>query len=68
MTDARFVELETKMAFQEDLIQKLDDAVANQQQQIFELQTLVKYLSSQIKEVEGQLPDSDAPEPPPPHY
>ena len=48
------------------IIQKLDDALASQQQQILDLQMQLRYLSSQVKLVENQLPDT--PESPPPHY
>jgi len=38
VTDERLLELETRVAFQEDTIQKLDDALASQQQQIMDLE------------------------------
>ncbi len=66
MGNDRFEELETKIAFQEDVIHKLDDALASQQQQIMDLQTQLKHVTSQLKTLEAQFPDS--PEPPPPHY
>ena len=54
------------MAFQEDMIQKLDDALISQQKQILDLQILLKHVGNQIESMENQFPDS--PEPPPPHY
>lgn len=66
MGNDRFEELETKIAFQEDVIHKLDDALASQQQQIMDLQIQLKHVTSQLKTLETQLPDSA--EPPPPHY
>jgi len=66
MSEARFEILETKVAFQEELIQQLDDAVISQQKQIGEMQQQLKMLRSEFKSLETQLPES--PESPPPHY
>ncbi|HIG39818.1 MAG: SlyX family protein [bacterium] len=68
MSEDRFVTLETQLAFQEDMIQKLDDALAEQQKQILDIKVQLKYANSQIEAMEGQMPDQQAPEPPPPHY
>lgn len=62
----RLVNLETQLAFQEDLIQKLDVALGSQQRQILDLQDQVRQVVSHIKTMESLIPD--APEPPPPHY
>ena len=64
----RIEALETKLAFQEDVIHKLDDALISQQQQIMDLQRQLKWLGAQMKELEHHLPDQQVPEPPPPHY
>jgi SlyX protein len=60
-------ELETRIAFQEDLLQKLDDALASQQTQLMNLQRQLEFLMLQVKELEQEIPDN-TPEPPPPHY
>ncbi|MBQ74372.1 MAG: SlyX protein [Gammaproteobacteria bacterium] len=66
MIETRLEDLETKLAFQEDLIQKLDDALASQQQQLLEMQHKMGLLIEQVRMVEKTIPE--APEPPPPHY
>ena len=66
MSEERFESLETKIAFQEDLIQKLDDALLDQQKQILDLRIQLRHVSNQVKDMERFTPDS--PEPPPPHY
>jgi len=66
MSEDRFESLETKIAFQEDLIQKLDDALLDQQKQILDLRIQLRHVSNQVKDMESFTPDS--PEPPPPHY
>jgi SlyX protein len=68
MSEDRFEALETQLAFQEDLIQKLDAALADQQQQIFDLRLQLKHASGQIEAMVGQPSDQQSPEPPPPHY
>ncbi|MFT7245534.1 MAG: SlyX protein [Candidatus Azotimanducaceae bacterium] len=66
MSETRFEILETKVAFQEELIQQLDDAVIAQQRQINEMHQLLKILKTELTTLETQVPDSE--EPPPPHY
>lgn len=66
MTDAeRLIELETKLAFQEQAIERLQQASREQQKQIDRLQTLCERLRG--KAAAG--PEDDlSNEPPPPHY
>ena len=66
MTEQRLENLETRLAFQEHLIQKLDDALGNQQQQLLKMQHRLELLIEQIKLVEKSIPES--PDSPPPHY
>jgi SlyX protein len=65
MTEKRLEDLETKLAFLEDLIQKLDDALGSQQKQFLEMQHKMGLLVEQARMVEKSIPDE--PEPPP-HY
>ncbi|MFT5211959.1 MAG: SlyX protein [Flavobacterium sp.] len=67
MSGDRFELLETKMLYQEDTIQKLDDALIDQQKQILDLQIQIKNMISQIKTMEDQVPSGNSPELPP-HY
>ncbi|MBL4681094.1 MAG: SlyX family protein [Pseudomonadales bacterium] len=67
MQDDRFEALETKLLYQEDTIQKLDDALIDQQKQILELQLQIKNLFVQIKSIESQVPETDGDDRPP-HY
>ncbi len=68
MQDAekRFIELEEKIAFQEDVIQKLDDTLADQQKQLMEAEHKISMLIDQLKKMESTLP-APADEKPP-HY
>ncbi|MFT4720601.1 MAG: SlyX protein [Candidatus Azotimanducaceae bacterium] len=67
MSDDRFTELEMKLAFQEEVIHKLDEALIDQQQQIMALQRQVKLLGNEVRTLDAQT-GSQQPEPPPPHY
>ena len=59
-------DLQTKLVFQEDLIQKLDEALGSQQQQLMDLDRRVELLMDQIRMMENTIPAE--PEAPPPHY
>jgi SlyX protein len=61
--------LEMKIAFQEDLLQKLDDAVFAQQQQILLLSDQVRVLSEQLQQIAPARPEAmSAVDERPPHY
>ena len=67
-TEERIVELETKLSFQEHLIQELNDALTYQQRKIDVLQHKLESMHGQIK---AGLSDDIKPvseEIPPPHY
>jgi SlyX protein len=64
--DARLEILETKVAFQEDTIQQLNDALVGQQARIDQLELLLRVLAEQLRSSEE--PETPIVEPPPPHY
>ena len=68
MSNQQFDSLEMKLAFQEDLIQKLDDALVSQQQQILTLQRQVQLLGNELRALDTRSLGDATPEPPPPHY
>ncbi|QMU62710.1 MAG: SlyX protein [Gammaproteobacteria bacterium] len=68
MLEERIVELETKLSFQEDLLQELNSHVVNQQKKIDELTVLSNQLKEQYKEIVSSLPDASAGDEVPPHY
>lgn len=65
--EERIDELEEKMAFQEDTIQKLDDALASQQKQLLDAELRIKLLIEQLRKIESNLPETPQDEKPP-HY
>ncbi|MES9846448.1 MAG: SlyX family protein [Candidatus Sedimenticola sp. PURPLELP] len=62
------IDLQTRMAFQDDAIQELNATVARQQNQIAELLTAFKELRQQVKNMTPSQVASAAEETPPPHY
>jgi SlyX protein len=65
MSDERLVELETKLAFQDRAIARLEEAVREQQKQIDKLRALCERLKARS---EASSADDSRDEPPPPHY
>ena len=71
MNEERFIELEIKIAYQDDLLQALNDIVAQQQQQIDRIEYSHKIISEQLKRLllketqeQSMQPEHDIP----PHY
>ena len=59
--------LEIKVSFQDDLLQQLDDALGQQQQEILLLKEQLRVLSEQVRLL-GDTEAKTIVEPPPPHY
>ena len=64
----QIVELQVKIAFQDDQIQKLDDVLAEQQQQLLDLRKQFSIVLEELKQVQNMLSEFGPPDPPPPHY
>jgi SlyX protein len=67
MTERRLTELETKLAFAEDLLETLNQTVVRQQGQIDSLQEQLRLLHRQLQDVrpdETRTPRDEIP----PHY
>lgn len=64
----RLIELETRLAYQEDTIQQLNDVVCRQQDQIDQLQARCDLLVSRTRELSEKLPDPLNGDERPPHY
>ena len=68
MTESRITELETKLAFAEDLLDTLNQSVIRQQGQIDSMQQQLRLLHQRLQDV---LPNDDVSNPRdeiPPHY
>ncbi|MBS3963633.1 MAG: SlyX family protein [Methylomonas sp.] len=68
MTENRIIELEIKLAYQEDLIQALNVVVAKQQKQLGKLEETCKVLNEKIKSLALAKQDVEIVAERPPHY
>lgn len=68
MDDDRLVEVETKLAYQEDTIHQLNDVICRQQDQIDALLAKHELLVTRVKELDNDLPEGDGVDERPPHY
>lgn len=68
MGDERLIEIETKLAHQENTIAELDDALSSQQTQIARLELLVDALRERVKVLSDAAPASGVDDEVPPHY
>ncbi len=66
--DTRLTNLEVKVAFQDDLLESLNQVVAKQQRDIDLLQGEIRVLYDQLKAMQPSLISMPAEEAPPPHY
>ena len=68
MNDERLVNIETKIAYQEDTIQALNDVICNQQKQIDQLEATCKLLFDRLKNLSSTKVDESPADEKPPHY
>ncbi|HET8802232.1 MAG TPA: SlyX family protein [Marinobacter sp.] len=66
--ETRLDELETRLAFQDDVINTLSEQVARQEMDIRELWEAKRLLHKQLKDVSPTNIKSEQDETPPPHY
>lgn len=66
--EEKIIELETKLAFQEQLLAELNDAMTSQQKQLVILQRDYQQLLTRFNDYLENQPVAPQDEPPPPHY
>lgn len=67
--DARLIEIETRLAFQEHTLGELSDLVHRQRMELDALRTALMQASADLDALRSGLSSSGAAsEPPPPHY
>ena len=64
----RIAELEMKIAFQEQLLDELNQALVQQQFDMDKIQLQLRYLAGKLKDMQPSNNASQAEETPPPHY
>lgn len=68
MDDDRLIEIETKMAHQEQLLSELNEALTDQQAQISRLENLCKSLVDRFKTLADNAGIDETSDERPPHY
>ena len=68
MSEERFVDLEVRLAHQDQLLNQLNDVVTEQQAKIMQLEELCKALIERVRSVSEAGPGSDTVDERPPHY
>mgnify|MGYP000887360241 FL=1 len=66
--ETRIAELETKLAFQEQSIEELNQALIQQQFDMDKMQLQLRHIASKLKDFQPSNIASQAEEVPPPHY
>ena len=66
--EERIERLESLVALQDRTMEKLNDSLAEQQQQIIDLEKLVRRLAGKIRELDADMEQSGGFDVPPPHY
>ncbi|OOF86764.1 SlyX family protein [Rodentibacter ratti] len=64
----RITELEMKVAFQEQLLEELNQALVQQQFDMDRMQLQLRYMVNKLKDFQPSNIASQAEETPPPHY
>jgi SlyX protein len=62
------VELQTKLAFQEDLLESLNQVIIDQQGQIAKLERTVESMIGQMHNMQSSIQDNGPRQELPPHY
>ena len=62
------IDIESKLAHQENLLAELNSALTSQQEQIMRLETLCETLIEQIRSMSDGASSADTTEERPPHY
>ncbi len=67
MSNDKIIDLETRMAYQDDTIQQLSDVIYRQQKQIDKLEKMVELIVGKVQDISSSLPSAPQDEKPP-HY
>lgn len=66
--EAVIIELQTKLSFQEDLLETLNQVITDQQSQIAKLERTVAAMIGQMESMQSAMQDSGQQHEIPPHY
>ncbi len=68
VTETKFIDLETRIAFLEDTVDDLNNMVYQQTKKIDDLQSILQNLSKHMKQVQSDISEIKPMDEVPPHY
>ena len=68
MSEERFIDLESRLAHQDQLLSELNDAVTSQQVKIIQLDEICRTLIERLRSMADSAPAVDSGDERPPHY
>ena len=68
MSEDRFIDLESRLAHQDQLLNELNDVVTDQQAKIMQLEELCRSLLNRVRSLGDESPEGDPADERPPHY
>jgi len=68
MSEDRFLDIETKLAYQEDLVESLNKVVSDQQRQIDALEKTCRKMADRLMDLSEAFEATQVEDAPPPHY
>jgi SlyX protein len=68
MIEERLVEIESKIAYQEDTVQELNKVIYQQQKQIDRLEAICSSLINHVRDLSEAMAESSITNEKPPHY
>ncbi len=68
MSEERIVELESKLAYQEQMLEELNEVLTDQQARLMRLEQLCRSLVQRMRALGEAVPDGEPEAERPPHY
>ncbi len=68
MSEERFIELESKLAHQDQMLHELNEVVTDQQAQLMQLEAMCRSLVERVRALGEGMPAGDPGDERPPHY
>jgi SlyX protein len=68
MSEERFIELESRLAHQDQMLHELNDVVTDQQAKLMQLEELCRTLTDRVRSMGEDLAAGDPADERPPHY
>ena len=68
MSEERFIDLESRLAHQDQMLSELNDLVTEQQARLMQLEELCRRLADRVRSLGEGMPTADPADERPPHY